>query len=275
MTEKKRNVNDLIFTAKDVSRFLKTDFPVRVDVQREVTSTNTILKGLAEQGMPEGFVLIAQAQTAGKGRLGRSFHSPVGTGLYFSLLLRPSCSAERALFITTAAAVAVCKAIEEITDKKPLIKWVNDLYLNEKKICGILTEASVNFETKGLNWAVLGIGVNLAEPEGGFPEEIRNIAGSLFEDVCPAETSAKLAAGILDHFFALYKDIESGSFIEEYRKRSFLTGREIVFSMGNETYSGTVTGISDEAHLLVRLTSGEERAFSAGEVQIHKGFQKQ
>ena len=275
MTEENRNLDHLIFTAQDVEKYLDTDFPVQVDVQREVTSTNTILKSLAEQGMPEGFVLIAQAQTAGRGRLGRSFHSPIGTGLYFSVLLRPDCSAERSLFITTAAAVAVCKAIEKLTDKKPLIKWVNDLYFNEKKICGILTEASVNYETKGLNWAVLGIGINLAEPEGGFPEDIRTIAGSLFCEKCPADMAARLAAEVLNQFFRLYKDMETGAFIDEYRSRSFLTGREIVFSRGNETFSGIVTGISEEAHLLVRLSSGEEQAFSAGEVQIHKGFQKQ
>ena len=274
MTEQNKNIEKLIYTAEDVKRYLAENLPVEVDVQREVTSTNTILKSLAEQGVPEGFVLIAQAQTAGKGRLGRSFHSPIGTGLYFSILLRPTCSAERSLFITTAAAVAVCQAMESLTDKKPLIKWVNDIYLDEKKICGILTEASINYETKGLNWAVLGIGINLAEPEGGFPEDIRNIAGSLFSAPCPKDVAAQLAAEVINRFFALYKDVESGAFIDEYRGRSFLTGREIVFSRGNETFNGVVTGISDEAHLLVRLDSGEEQAFSAGEVQIHKGFQK-
>ena len=129
-------------------------------------------------------MLVAESQTAGRGRLGRSFHSPVGTGLYMSILLRPTFSAERALFITTAAAVAVCRAIEQETGLKPQIKWVNDIYLHEKKICGILTESSINFETKGLKWAVLGIGLNLSEPEGGFPEEIRSVAGALFAESC-------------------------------------------------------------------------------------------
>lgn len=261
-------------TAASVKAYLKTDFPVSLDVQREVTSTNTILKALAGQGIPEGFVLIAESQTAGRGRLGRSFHSPVGTGLYMSLLLRPALSAEKSLYITTAAAVAVARAIEDTAGLQPRIKWVNDLYLNERKVCGILTEAAVDFDTKGLKWAVLGIGLNLSVPAGGFPEDIRHIAGALFEKPADTDTRAKLAAAIIDRFFELYGDLESGAFIEAYRSRSFLTGREIVFSMGNETFSGTVTGISDEAHLLVRLENGEERAFSAGEVQIHKGFQK-
>ena len=135
----------------------------------------------------------------------------------------------------------MCEAIEQVTGLNPQIKWVNDVYLNEKKVCGILTEASVDFENGGLNWAVLGIGINIAVPEEGFPEEIRSIAGAIFDGPCPVEMRS-------------------------------LTGRAITFSLGEETYRGVVTGISDEAHLLVRLDSGEERAFSAGEVQIHKGF---
>lgn len=261
-----------VLSVQSVSRWLTTDFPVQLDVRREVTSTNTVLKVQAEQGAPEGTVLIAESQTAGKGRLGRRFHSPIGTGIYLSLLLRPSCTAERSLFITTAAAVAVCQAIEDITGLNPQIKWVNDVYLNGKKICGILTEAAIDFENGGLNWAVLGIGINITEPEGGFPEEIRSIAGALFDGPCPVEMRSRLAAAVVSRFFALYGELESGSFIEEYKRRSFLTGRTVTFSLGNAEYRGVVTGISDEAHLLVRLENGEERAFSAGEVQLHKGF---
>lgn len=138
-----------VLTVQSVSRFLDTDMPVYLQVQTEVTSTNTLLKAQAEQGAPEGTVLIAESQTAGKGRLGRHFTSPPGTGIYFSLLLRPHCTAEKSLFITTTAAVAVCEAIEQVTGLNPQIKWVNDVYLNEKKVCGILTGASVDFENGG------------------------------------------------------------------------------------------------------------------------------
>ena len=169
-----------VLTVQSVSRFLDTDMSVYLQVQTEVTSTNTLLKAQAEQGAPEGTVLIAESQTAGKGRLGRHFTSPPGTGIYFSLLLRPHCTAEKSLFITTTAAVAVCEAIEQVTGLNPQIKWVNDVYLNEKKVCGILTEASVDFENGGLNWAVLGIGINIAVPEDGFPEEIRSISLSAY-----------------------------------------------------------------------------------------------
>lgn len=261
-----------VLSVGSVTRYLQTDFSVRLDVRREVTSTNTVLKAEAERGADEGLVLIAESQTAGKGRLGRRFESPPGTGIYFSFLLRPSCTAEQSLFITTASAVAVCQAIEEITGLEPKIKWVNDVYLNDRKICGILTEAAIDFESGGLYWAIPGIGINIAQPEGGFPEEIRDVAGALFDGPCPVEMRSRLAASVIDHFFALYKELEEGRFIEEYKRRSFLTGKAISFSLGNDVFHGVVTGISDEAHLLVRLDSGEERAFSAGEVQIHKGF---
>ena len=186
-----------VLTVQSVSRFLDTDMPVYLQVQTEVTSTNTLLKAQAEQGAPEGTVLIAESQTAGKGRLGRHFTSPPGTGIYFSLLLRPHCTAEKSLFITTTAAVAVCEAIEQVTGLNPQIKWVNDVYLNEKKVCGILTEASVDFENGGLNWAVLGIGINIAVPEEGFPEEIRSIAGAIFDGPCPVEMRSRISAAVI------------------------------------------------------------------------------
>lgn len=260
-----------VLTVQSVSRFLDTDMPVYLQVQTEVTSTNTLLKAQAEQGAPEGTVLIAESQTAGKGRL-------VGTSrrrrvqVLFQPAAPPHCTAEKSLFITTTAAVAVCEAIEQVTGLNPQIKWVNDVYLHEKKVCGILTEASVDFENGGLNWAVLGIGINIAVPEEGFAEEIRSIAGAIFDGPCPVEMRSRISAAVISRFFALYKNLGSNAFIEPYRSHSFLTGRAITFSLGEETYRGVVTGISDEAHLLVRLDSGEERAFSAGEVQIHKGF---
>ena len=192
-----------VLTVQSVSRFLDTDMPVYLQVQTEVTSTNTLLKAQAEQGAPEGTVLIAESQTAGKGRLGRHFTSPPGTGIYFSLLLRPHCTAEKSLFITTTAAVAVCEAIEQVTGLNPQIKWVNDVYLNEKKVCGILTEASVDFENGGLNWAVLGIGINIAVPEEGFPEEIRSIAGAIFDGPRPVEMRSRISAAVISRFFAL------------------------------------------------------------------------
>ena len=173
-----------------------------IQVQESVTSTNTVLKGLAEQGGAEGMVLLAQEQTQGKGRLGRTFFSPKGTGLYMSVLLRPRFSAEEALSITTAAAVAVAEAVDQVTGQHARIKWVNDVYLRGRKVCGILTEAAVDFESGGLQYAVLGMGINIREPEGGFSPELAQVAGALFPGEVPAGARTRLAAAILNRFFS-------------------------------------------------------------------------
>lgn len=262
-------------TAENISRLLTgTAQMVNIEIRDCVSSTNTVLKELAEQGKPEGAVLIAKEQSAGKGRMGRSFFSPKGTGLYMSILLRPKFSAEESLSITTAAAVAVAGAVEEVRGRPAKIKWVNDVYLDGYKICGILTEASADFETGGLHYAVLGIGVNLQAPEGGFSEDIKDIAGALFETV-PTGAREALAAGILNRFFAFYSSLTTCSFLTEYRERSLLTGTQIHFLYGNETFSGKVIGIDDEVRLVVKLEDGTKKAFSAGEVEIDKEFLKQ
>lgn len=245
---------------------------IKVIVEHEVTSTITVLKELAEKGEPEGTVLIAQRQTAGKGRQGRSFFSPKNMGLYLSILLRPKFTAEQSLFITTAAAVATAKAIEAVSDKKAEIKWVNDVYVDNKKVCGILTEASIDFESGGLQYAVLGIGVNVKEPEGGFPDELKDIATALYKGDPPEQTRSKLAAEIISSFFEFYQNLEDKAFMQEYRERSFLTGRDIVFTMGNQSTSGTVIGIDDDARLVVRLEDGTEERYMTGEVSLVKNW---
>ncbi len=243
-----------------------------IDVRESVTSTNTVLKELAEAGGAQGMTLIAEQQTGGKGRLGRSFYSPRGTGLYMSVLLRPEFSAEESLSITTAAAVAVAEAIEEVTGKRSLIKWVNDVYVDGYKVCGILTEASVDFESGGLHYAVLGVGINVRVPEGGFSEDLRQVAGALYQSEPPSGTRAALAAAVLNRFFSYYQAMPGRAYLPAYRERSLLTGRKVSFQRGNGRQTGRVLGVDDEARLLVKLENGEELAFSAGEVNIEKDF---
>ena len=127
----------------------------------ELDSTNSYLKEMAAKGAQEGTIIIANRQSAGRGRLGRSFFSPEEKGIYMSILLRPDISLERAVLITSMAAVAVAEAIEQVSGIQTKIKWVNDIFLNKKKVCGILTEAGIDAETGTLEYAVLGIGVNV------------------------------------------------------------------------------------------------------------------
>ena len=149
-------------------------------VYPSISSTNTVLKSLAEEGAEEGLCLIAGEQTAGRGRRGRSFFSPPNSGIYMSVLLRPALQAVDATSITACAAVAVAEAIESLAPVNAEIKWVNDIYVEGKKVCGILTEASLDCENGQVNYLIVGIGINTRVPDSDFPEELKSIAGSAF-----------------------------------------------------------------------------------------------
>lgn len=255
-----------VFSSISVEKRLNND--CKVIVLESVDSTNNYLKKLSENGEKENTVVIAECQSSGKGRLGRNFFSPK-SGLYLSILLRPDFSAEKSLFITTAAAVAVSDAIEEVSGKKTGIKWVNDIFIGKKKVCGILTEASVDFETGGLYYAVLGIGVNIYHPVDGFPSDIRDIAGAVFDkEPCDKDLKQKLAAAVINNFFNIYNNIESSDFMQRYKQKSCVLGKEI-FVLKNETKTkATVLDIDEKAGLVVKYENGEVKTLSSGEVSI-------
>ena len=228
-------------------------------------STNTQAKKLVMDKAPHGTIILAEEQTAGRGRYGKSFFSPRGAGLYMSLVLKPSLRMSDPQMITIATALAVCRAIEKLTDKCPQIKWVNDIYLDGKKICGILTEAVTDFESGSIESIVVGVGVDCTTEDSIIPEELRGIIGSLgVKELSRNRLAAEIAAGILGSF----DNLGSCEIIDEYRKRSLMFGREISFMRGNEKLCAKVTGISDSGSLLVRLETGEELSLSSGEVTI-------
>lgn len=233
-------------------------------IEEQVDSTNRIVKELAQQGAAEGTVLFAEYQTAGRGRLGRSFFSPAGSGLYFTLLLRPAGAAVDALKLTVAAGVAVAEAVEQVSGLALKIKWVNDLYLENKKVCGILAEGALRPEG-GLAYCALGIGLNVFAPEAGFGE-LSSIAGALLEQ--PQDgLRERLARAILDRFFAYYRDLENPALLAGYRERSYLQGRTVTAVRGAERFRGTVVGIGDGAELLLQVDN-EVIAFSSGEAVL-------
>lgn len=232
-----------------------------LEVVPVLDSTNRVLKELAAQGAPEGTVLLAEEQTAGRGRLGRSFFSPAGSGLYFSVLLRPKKGDPQE--ITVAAGVAVARAVEKILGQSLKIKWVNDLYKDDKKVCGILAEGAAGEE--GFAWCVLGIGLNIYAPRQGFGA-LDAIAGALLEGTPDDEVRAKLTAGIIEEFFALYEGEEP--YLEEYRSRSYLQGKTVTAVQGALRFKGIVRGISDRAELLLEREDGTVVPLSSGEVQL-------
>lgn len=243
----------------------------RVEVRDEIDSTNTAVFDAGNKGEAEGFCMIAKRQTAGRGRRGRNFFSPENTGLYLSVLLRPSLDAEKALLITTAAAVAGAKACERICGKNVEIKWVNDLFLDGRKIAGILTEGSIKPGTSKLEFAVMGIGINVIPPKGGWPEEISSVAGAL----CDSEESYKdvldrLSTEFLNEFYDLYSKLPNTDYIEEYRKRQLATGKRINVLSGDGSFrKAEALGVDDCFRLRVKFDGEEkESAIDTGEISI-------
>ena len=258
-----------ILSPQGIRRFLKPEYrDLDLTVLPTAPSTNALVREKANQGRPEGCVIIACEQTDGRGRYGRQFFSPVDSGVYLSLLLRPTAySPQQATCLTAAAAAAMCQAIEAVTGQQPGIKWVNDIFLHGKKVCGILTEAAVGLETGTLNYMVLGAGVNLYPPAEGFPEEIQSIAGSVLERSCP-EAKNRLVGEFLNRFWDFYTHPECRAYLEDYRSRSLAIGQNVTVLSAGQKVSAYAYGIDDDFRLLVRYDSGKTEALSYGEIRI-------
>lgn len=256
-----------ILSPQSIAQYLTVP-GLEVEVQPVVTSTNTVLRQRAEEGAPEGLVLAAVTQTAGKGRRDHAFFSPPDSGLYLSFLLRPDLAAQESLLLTTCAAAAVALAIEDCAGIDTQIKWVNDVFYRGKKVCGILTEAALDLETGGLQYAIVGIGVNLFPPAGGFPPELEQ-AGAVFPSKPQGlEGRSQLAGSILNHFFSFYPDLAKKPFFEDYRKRSLVLGQPITILERGQTRSAMALDLEEDFSLRVREEDGSVRSLSSGEVSV-------
>ena len=223
-----------------------------------VVSTNTLLKELAKNGADHGTVLIADSQTGGKGRLGRSFYSPEKTGIYMSVLLRRDFGNNPTL-VTTLASVCVMKAIEKLTGKKTQVKWVNDVLLDGKKVCGILTEGS--FCGKELEYMIVGIGVNVNTCN--FPDDIKDIAGSVGAE------KDRLVDEILYAFGEEFEKFHTLEYLDFYRNRCVSVGKNIkIISPEKEPVAAFSQGIDDNAGLIVKYPDGTIDVITSGEVSI-------
>lgn len=209
--------------------YLNPEIPVEIRHFGTLPSTNITARTLAAEGAPAWTVVLADSQTAGRGRLNRHFFSPAGTGLYMSIILRSSLPAIQALRITPAAAVSTAEAIEAISGRSAQIKWVNDILLDGKKVCGILTESIVAPESGTFSYAVLGIGINILPPPDGFPPEISGIAASIAETASdPDELRMRLAAEVLNRFFRIYETLDTAAFFADYKRRLCCLNRPVL-----------------------------------------------
>jgi len=230
-----------------------------------VGSTNTEARAYAQNGGIAPALFIANEQTAGRGRLGRSFYSPADTGLYMTLLLDVTGDvASSVVRITTCAAVATARSIEECTGISVAIKWVNDIYIDGKKICGILAQ---NFEANGKRYVMIGVGINLST--GDFPEEIKGIAASLGVENAPL-VARKLANSIGVNLMDIYERVKNGDilYIEEYKRRSAVIGRAVIYTVGNKQGSGIAENIDQNGALYVRLDNGGLEILNSGEISL-------
>lgn len=237
---------------------------MKIEFVDECTSTNQIL---IERNDKENVALVAFSQSLGRGRKGRTFFSPKDTGIYLSIFLHPDKTVAQAAGLTTMMAVAAAKAIEEVTNVSIDIKWVNDLYVKGRKVGGILTECSPVITDGKPSYVVVGIGVNVYEPSEGFPEDIKDRAGSILTNAISKGQDARkvLAERIIDRFMQYCEDFEPAQYIEEYRKRSFLIGKDVVILGGPRV---NVLGIEDDFSLSVRHEDGHTESLSAGEVSL-------
>lgn len=239
------------------------EYPAPVYVYERLDSSNQTAKRLALAGAPHGTLVLAGQQSAGRGRMGRRFESPAGKGIYLSLVLRAPMPASEALGVTVGAAVAVARAVQKLCGIELGIKWVNDLYYQGKKVCGILTEAGTSVESGLLEWLVVGIGLNLTTTPADWPEELARTAGSLFPGGPAPVGRAALAGAIARELLALCPAFDC---LDEYRARCFVPGHWVTVCAETETYAAKALAIDEEGRLVVQRENGRPQALRCGEV---------
>lgn len=233
-------------------------------------STNLRVKEMAAAGAESGTVIVANEQTAGRGRLGRSFQSDKNTGIYLSMLVRPKVGIEHLAEITAWVAVCVASAIEEVAKQSPGIKWVNDVVMNGKKVCGILTELSLEAESGNVEYIVVGIGINVHNKTTDFSEEIREVASSIDEQSGQVVNRAKLCAAIIENLEEMFLVWPNNKelYLKYYREHSVTTGKKVKLLRGGEEKQAFCEEVTEQFHLLVRYEDGTYEDVSSGEVSV-------
>ena len=233
-----------------------------------LTSTNLTAKELALAGAPHGTTVIAETQTGGRGRYTRSFFSPKG-GLYISIILHPDrLHFSEITSVTAFSAVAVCDAIQAVSGRIPQIKWVNDVFLDGRKVCGILTEGVTDLETGSLGWIVVGIGINAVGKQTDFPPELREIVTTVFEEAPASGIRCRLAAELINRIAGCDPMPKESALYENYRKRLMMLGQTVTVVQGERTYPALAVDIDNAGHLILQTADGKQTALSSGEIRI-------
>ncbi|MDR1541461.1 MAG: biotin--[acetyl-CoA-carboxylase] ligase [Clostridiales bacterium] len=229
---------------------------------KTLASTNTTAKEMADNGSPSGTTVVADAQTAGRGRFSRTFYSPGGSGLYISFILDSDADLS---FIVAASVAAVCVVLEKVCEISPRIKWVNDVFVDGRKVAGILAEAKLGKSGKP-QWVVLGIGINITS--ANFPPELEGVAGALFPSGAPSSLRSRLAAALMDEFLSSSGWMDRKTALYEYRKRALFIGERILIKKPHSEECAIAVSLDDDLRLVVRKDDGTEEALLWGEVSV-------
>ena len=266
--------NDVLSEQQITQELIQQHHPIDwiIQTMESTTSTNDLAKLYANQNSTTPAIFISEEQTAGRGRLGRKFVSPAKSGLYISLCLFPTVALEDLSLITCATAVACVETLEELTGKSLNIKWVNDLFYQDKKVGGILTEVISDFESQQVQSLIVGMGINLIDSPQSFPEELHSIVGSIFSSKKEYDNSSfnrnHFIAQFLEKWTFYYQNLSKRDFIESYKEHSNVIGKFVNVFEGNQTYSAYAKDIDENGHLIIEKEDNTLHSLSYGEVSI-------
>lgn len=261
------NSRDII-NLSGISKELSSPEDYHIKVFDSVDSTNNFLKKEVINSKEKLIAIVSNHQSSGRGRRGKIFFSPKGSGLYMSILLPTNMNALDTKYITCMSAVCVSEIIEEMSSKKTDIKWVNDIYIEGKKVSGILCEANFNLENNLVDNIIVGIGINIYEPKSKFPEEIKKTAGSIFKEKS-IDLRNKIAGKIIEKLYFYYINKTKEEIYAEYKKRSFIIGREIIVKRKDSNYNAIAVDLNSDFNLLVKKQNEKELiTLSSGEISI-------
>ena len=266
--------NDVLSEQQITQELIQQHHPIDwvIQTMESTTSTNDLAKLYANQNSTTPAIFISEEQTAGRGRLGRKFVSPSKTGLYISLCLFPTIALEDLSLITCATAVACVETLEELTGKSLNIKWVNDLFYQDKKVGGILTEVISDFESQQVQSLIVGMGINLIDSPQSFPEELHSVVGSIFSSKEEYNESSfnrnHFIAQFLEKWIFYYQNLSKREFIESYKEHSNVIGKSIKVIEGTQVYHAYAKDIDENGHLIIEKQDKSLHALSYGEVSI-------
>ena len=256
---------------KNILSHLPGDYPWsdRLHWFGSIDSTNDEARRMALAGASHGTVLIADHQTVGHGRMGRSFHSPEGVGIYMTVILRPDCRPHELMHLTCATAVAMCDAVEQSAGFRPGIKWTNDLVFGKRKLGGILTGMALRASGE-VDYAIIGIGINCCQSAADFPGDISGMAASLSMITGRPVDRARVSAAMMEALWNMDRSLltEKASMLDRYRADCITLHQDVVLVRGEERRYGHALDIDEEGALLVRYSNGEISAVNSGEISV-------